>query len=129
MEECPPVLPPNAPRNVREAYERWTRENEKAQAYILASLNEVLAKNHEPMLTAREIMESLRGMLGQSSAQLRHDALNTKKWMKKKGGKRKAANPVVTAPRGGQPVKADKEKCFHCNRDGHWKRNYPRYLA
>ena len=24
---------------------------------------------------------------------------------------------------------ADKEKYFHCNTDGHWKRNYPLYLA
>ena len=24
---------------------------------------------------------------------------------------------------------ADKRKCFHCNNDGHWKRNYFAYLA
>ena len=24
---------------------------------------------------------------------------------------------------------ADKEKYFHCQSDGHWKRNYPQYLA
>ena len=23
----------------------------------------------------------------------------------------------------------EKEKCFHCNSNGHWKRNYPHYLA
>ena len=24
---------------------------------------------------------------------------------------------------------AEKEKYFHCQSDGHWKRNYPQYLA
>ncbi|XP_038896500.1 uncharacterized protein LOC120084752 [Benincasa hispida] len=56
-------------------YECWTQMNEKARAYILASLNDVLDKKHEPMINTREITESLWGMFGQPSAQLRHDAL------------------------------------------------------
>ncbi|XP_038885985.1 uncharacterized protein LOC120076290 [Benincasa hispida] len=43
--------------------------------YVLASLFEVLAKMHEPMLTAHEIMETLRGMFKQPSVQLKHDTL------------------------------------------------------
>ncbi|TYK19615.1 gag/pol protein [Cucumis melo var. makuwa] len=30
---------------------------------------------------------------------------------------------------GGKAKVAIKGKCFHCNVDGHWKRNYPKYLA
>ncbi|XP_038885511.1 uncharacterized protein LOC120075867 [Benincasa hispida] len=75
MEDHPPIPAHNAPRNVQEAYEHLTRANEEARTYILASLNKVLAKKHEFILTAHEIMESLRGMFEQSSAQLMHDTL------------------------------------------------------
>jgi len=75
VEECPQVPAANATRTVREPYERWAKANEKARAYILASLSEVLAKKHESMLTAREIMDSLQEMFGQASYQIKHDAL------------------------------------------------------
>ncbi|XP_038896455.1 uncharacterized protein LOC120084715 [Benincasa hispida] len=73
--EHPSIPPSTAAQNVRKAYERWTRTNEKAQAYILASLNEFLAKKHKPMITSREIIESLREIFEQPSMQLRHNAL------------------------------------------------------
>ncbi|XP_038895760.1 uncharacterized protein LOC120083926 [Benincasa hispida] len=60
----PPVPGPTASRNVREAYKKWTKANNKSMVYILASLIEVLAKKHESMITAREIMESLHEMFG-----------------------------------------------------------------
>ncbi|XP_038888109.1 uncharacterized protein LOC120078009 [Benincasa hispida] len=72
MEDCPPIPAPNATQNVQEAYELWTRTNEKARVYILASLSEVLAKKHEPHAHISEIMESLRRMFELPSAQLRH---------------------------------------------------------
>ncbi|KAA0060254.1 gag/pol protein [Cucumis melo var. makuwa] len=75
VEECPQVPAANATQTVREPYERWAKGNEKGRAYILASLSEVLAKKHESMLTAREIMDSLQEMFGQASYQINHDAL------------------------------------------------------
>ncbi|KAA0054432.1 gag/pol protein [Cucumis melo var. makuwa] len=75
VEECPQVPAANATRTVREPYERWAKANKKARAYILASLSEVLAKKHESMLTAREIMDSLQEMFSQASYQIKHDAL------------------------------------------------------
>ena len=74
-EECPQIPAQNASRNVHDAYEKWMKANEKSKAYILASLFEVLAKKHETMVTAREIMDSLREMFEQPSSQLKHDAL------------------------------------------------------
>lgn len=68
-EDCPPVPGPHVPRNV------LAKKHDKVRVYIQASLTEVLAKMHETMLTAREIMESLVEMFGQPSSQLRHDAL------------------------------------------------------
>ncbi|XP_038880329.1 uncharacterized protein LOC120071969 [Benincasa hispida] len=62
--ECPPIPSSNANRNVRDAYDRWIRANEKACAYILASISDVLAKKHESMSIARGIMESLHRMFG-----------------------------------------------------------------
>ncbi|XP_038882371.1 uncharacterized protein LOC120073638 [Benincasa hispida] len=74
-EECPPIPSSNSNQIVWEAFDRWIRANDKARAYILASLSNVLVKKHEDMSTAKEIMESLRGMYGQPSFILRHDAI------------------------------------------------------
>ncbi|XP_038875057.1 uncharacterized protein LOC120067584 [Benincasa hispida] len=60
---------------IKDAYDRWTKANEKARVYILASISEILAKKHEVIVTMRKIMESLQEMFGQSSYQLHHDAL------------------------------------------------------
>ncbi|KAA0051355.1 gag/pol protein [Cucumis melo var. makuwa] len=65
----------NANRNVREAYDRWVKANEKACVYILASMSYLLTKKHESLATAKEIMDSLREMFGQSSWSLRHEAI------------------------------------------------------
>ncbi|KAA0063050.1 gag/pol protein [Cucumis melo var. makuwa] len=73
--ECPQVPAANATQTVREAHEHWVKVNEKARAYILASLSEVLAKKHESMLTTCEIMDSFQEMFGQASYQIKHDAL------------------------------------------------------
>ncbi|XP_022155999.1 uncharacterized protein LOC111022974 [Momordica charantia] len=66
---------PNAARASRDAYDRWIKANDKAKVYILASISDVLAKKHENMVNAQEIMDSLRDMFGQPSIQARHEAL------------------------------------------------------
>ncbi|XP_022157632.1 uncharacterized protein LOC111024294 [Momordica charantia] len=74
-EECPQTPAENANRNVREAFDRWVKANDKARVYILASMTDVLAKKHEPLMTAKEIMDSLKAMFGEPSSTLRHEAL------------------------------------------------------
>ncbi|XP_038891609.1 uncharacterized protein LOC120080998 [Benincasa hispida] len=74
--KCSPISRLAASRNVREAYDKWTKANNKARVYmLLASLTEVLDKKHEPMITARDIIKSLRGMFNQPATHLKHDAL------------------------------------------------------
>ncbi|KAA0041922.1 gag/pol protein [Cucumis melo var. makuwa] len=43
--------------------------------YILASMSNVLAKKHESLVTAKEKMDSLKGMFGQPEWSLRHEAI------------------------------------------------------
>ena len=74
-EECPQNPASNANRTSRDAYDRWIKANEKARVYILASMSDVLAKKHESLATAKEIMNSLRGMFGQPELSLRHEAV------------------------------------------------------
>lgn len=54
-EECPHIPARNAPQTVKDAYDRWTKANDKAKVYILASLSEVLAKKHEGMVSVKGI--------------------------------------------------------------------------
>ncbi|XP_038887089.1 uncharacterized protein LOC120077266 [Benincasa hispida] len=65
VEECLQVPTVEAFENVHDAYDRRVKANEKAWEYILARLSEILAKKHETMVIAHEIMDSLREMLGQ----------------------------------------------------------------
>ncbi|KAA0035993.1 gag/pol protein [Cucumis melo var. makuwa] len=51
----------------------------------------------------------------------------SKKIQKKKGGKGK--DPTVAAEGKRKTKVAIKGNCFHCNVEGHWKRNYSKYLA
>ena len=54
-EECPPNPSSNANRTVRDAYDKWTKANDKDREYILASLSDVLAKKHDVIDIAKEI--------------------------------------------------------------------------
>ena len=84
-EECPAEPVANAARSVRESYERWIQANNKARAYMLASMSDVLRLKHEMMETAIEIMDSLQNMFGKQSEQSRHEA--TRKYMNAKMSK------------------------------------------
>ena len=78
-EECPTEPAANVARSIREPYESWIQANNKALAYMLASMSEVLRLKHERMETAIEIMDSLQNMFGKQSGQSRHEA--TRKYM------------------------------------------------
>ncbi|XP_038880420.1 uncharacterized protein LOC120072071 [Benincasa hispida] len=86
VEECPQVPAVGVSRNVRNAYESWVKANEKPRAYILASLSEVLSKKHKTIVTARQIMDSLREMFRQSSINSDMTLLNTSLMLVRKKG-------------------------------------------
>ncbi|KAA0043133.1 gag/pol protein [Cucumis melo var. makuwa] len=50
-----------------------------------------------------------------------------KKWKKKKSDQGNKAN--LAAVKTSKKAKAAKKICFHCNQEGHWKRNCLKYLA
>ncbi|KAA0064290.1 gag/pol protein [Cucumis melo var. makuwa] len=107
IEECPPLPTKNASQSVRDAYDCWTKANDKARLYILTSMSDILSKKHEIMVTAHQIMDSLREMFGQSSIHIKQEAnvvhsrrfapssSGSEKIQKRKGGKGKG--PAVAA--------------------------------
>ncbi|KAA0049831.1 DNA-binding protein HEXBP-like [Cucumis melo var. makuwa] len=129
MEECPPFPTKYASQSVRDAYDRWTKANDKARLHILASMSDILSKKHEIMVTASHILDSLKEMFGQSSIQIKQEenvahsrrfapsSSGSEKIQKRKGGKEKG--PTVAAEGKGKAKVAINGKCFHCNADGH----------
>ncbi|KAA0058368.1 gag/pol protein [Cucumis melo var. makuwa] len=140
MEECPHFPTKHASQSVRDAYDRWTKSNDKARLHILASMSDILSKKHEIMVTTRQIMDSLREMFGQPSIQIKQEAnvahsnrrfvpspSGSEKIQKRKEGKGKG--PTIAVEDKGKAKVAIKRKCFHCNVDEHWKTNCPKYLV
>ncbi|KAA0059557.1 DNA-binding protein HEXBP-like [Cucumis melo var. makuwa] len=133
MEECPPFPTKYASQSVRDAYDRWTKANDKARLHILASMSDILSKKHEILVTARQIMDSLREMFGQPSIQIKQEAnvahsrrfaplsSGSEKIQKRKEGKGKG--PIIAVEGKGKTKVVIKGKCFHCNVDEHWKTN------
>ncbi|KAA0063837.1 DNA-binding protein HEXBP-like [Cucumis melo var. makuwa] len=92
-------------------------------------MSDILSKKHEIMVTARQIMESLREMFGQPSIQIKQEAnvahpkrfapssSGSEKIQKRKEGKGKG--PTITVEGKGKAKVVIKGKCFHCNVDEH----------
>ncbi|KAA0043002.1 gag/pol protein [Cucumis melo var. makuwa] len=139
MEECPPFPTKYASQSVRDAYDYWTNTNDKARLHILASMSDILSKKHEIMVTARQIMDSLREICGQPSIQIKQEenvahsrrfapsSSGSEKIQKRKEGKGKRR--TIAAEGKGKNKVAIKGKCFHSNDDEHWKKNCPKYLV
>ncbi|TYK09545.1 gag/pol protein [Cucumis melo var. makuwa] len=75
MKKRPPFPTQNASQSIRDAYNRWTKANDKAHLYILASISDILSKKHEIVVTAHQIMDSLNKMFGQPSIQIKQEAI------------------------------------------------------
>ncbi|KAA0058365.1 gag/pol protein [Cucumis melo var. makuwa] len=159
IEECPPFPSQNASQSVKDGYDCWTKANDKARLYILASMSNILSKKHGIMVTARQIMKSLKEMFGQSSIQIKQEAIkyvynarmkegqyvrelvlnmivnfnlaqmNEAVFDEKKEERREGKDPTVATEGNGKAKIVIKGKYFHCNVDGHWKRNCPKYLT
>ena len=74
--------------------------------------------------------KAIEGSKGKETALIASSS-GTKKKAKGKG-KTSVVKPKggIAKKKGKAPVKEDKGKgkCFHCQGEGHWKRNYPKYL-
>ena len=66
--ECPPVPKENASSEESMAFDNWVNSNEIVCCrYMMASMNNVLQKQHEGYLNARDIMHNVEDMFwGQS---------------------------------------------------------------
>ena len=94
--------------------------------YHMHKLQNFLAELMNMLVTAELSMKGSKGLvLAMERTSLKGKSYRKKKKSAKKqkveGTKKKKAEPKMKA--------AAKEKYFHCNSDGHWKWNYPTYLA
>ncbi|XP_022154928.1 uncharacterized protein LOC111022074 [Momordica charantia] len=91
-EACLEAVRLDATKVVRDAYERRIKANSKARVYILANISDILAKKHETMITALEIMDSLYDMFGKLFSQVMHEALKFISNLRMKEGKHLSGN-------------------------------------
>ncbi|XP_062100763.1 uncharacterized protein LOC133806683 [Humulus lupulus] len=77
-EVCPDIPGDLSLKESREKYECWLAANNKAKAYMLASMSDTLRTKLEDVETAYEIMEQLQEMFGHKTGQSRFEA--TKKY-------------------------------------------------
>ena len=52
LEACPPEPAANAAKAVKDAYEKWIVSDNMARCYMLASMSNVLQRQHQGMRTA-----------------------------------------------------------------------------
>ena len=65
--DCPPVPKENASSEELMAFDNWVNLNEIARCYMMASMHNVLHKQHEGYLNARDIMHNVEDMFGGQS--------------------------------------------------------------
>ncbi|KAL5577687.1 hypothetical protein UlMin_019386 [Ulmus minor] len=65
--DCPPVPKENASSMKSMIFDNWVNSNEIARCCMMASMNNVLQKQHEGYLNARDIMHNVEDMFGSQS--------------------------------------------------------------
>ncbi|KAA0051351.1 gag/pol protein [Cucumis melo var. makuwa] len=129
----PPFPTQNAFQTVKDAYDHWTKANNKARLYILATQMNGVVFDEKSQVSY--ILKSLPKSFLQFRINVEMNKIErfvpsfseSKKIQKRKGGKGKGSS--VAAKGKGKAKVEIKGKYYHCNVDGHWKRNCPKYLA
>lgn len=226
LDQDPPTIPARPTAEQRAALEKWTDDDNKARYYMLGAMSDDLQRQHENIMTTRQMLAHLQELFGEQSRAAKYQVcqrlfktklrdgqsvqdhcLNMIKDLeeleklgvildrdfqidvilqslsdafgqftmnfhmhkmqctlaellnmlvtaelslkgskdsvlaverasskrKSSGKKKKSAKKqkVDGKKKKTEPKKkaAEKGKCFHCNSDGHWKRNCPQYLA
>ncbi|KAA0066470.1 gag/pol protein [Cucumis melo var. makuwa] len=116
---------------VRDAYDRWTKANDKARVYFLASMPDILrlwslhirtwtpserCLDNPPCRSNKRLLNTFIMHGSSSETKFAPSSSGSKKLQKKNEGKGKAKVAI-------------KGKCFHCDVDRHSKRNCSKYLA
>ena len=74
-EICPPTPDSNSSEKEIEIYQTWCKADQMVKCYILTSMINVLQHQHERMLTAYDIMLSLKEMFGDQGRAGRQEAM------------------------------------------------------
>ncbi|TYK05478.1 gag/pol protein [Cucumis melo var. makuwa] len=149
MEECPPFPTQNASQSIRDAYNRWTKANDKIKEgqsvrehildmivhFSVAEVNGVVFdENSQVSFVLKSLSKSF--LQFRNNAEMNKIKYNMTTFLNKlqtfsllrDRKKERGKGPTVAIECKGKAKVAIKGKCFHCNVDGHWKRNCPSTL-
>ena len=72
---CPPEPNDDSTQEEKDAYSAWSRSDEVAKCYILASISNVLQQQHRNMETAADIITNIQEMFGDQGRQAKQMAV------------------------------------------------------
>lgn len=109
----------------KDVYQKRMDDDLMARCYMMVFMSLELKKQHESMGSAYEIFLNIQKLYGKEFLLEFNEAATSKSKLKPKGKGIGKGKSIQRKKKGNNKAKGT---CFHCDKDGHWKRNCWEYL-